>query len=134
MSDISNTAWKQEEIDKMLELYKENYSAERISRAIGRTRNAVIGKLHRLGFQKPKPSKVPQKAKVPVFSNVAPFTPVPEPEIIEMSNSSNVLFSELVLGQCCFIIGKNSDGKAICCGGEAVKKEYCQTHLDLCYI
>ncbi len=151
MSDMRGKPWKQEEIDKMLELCKQNYSAGKIGKVLNRPRNSIIGKLNRLGYKRVKKEKTIEdtaaiflgfqkpsssKKKLPVVKSpvAIPSTPVKESQITIEPNAQNVLFSELVLGQCCFIIGNNSDGKAICCGGEAVKKEYCQTHLDLCYI
>lgn len=40
--------WTQEQIATLLILKKEGYSASQIGKKLGCTRNAVIGKLHRL--------------------------------------------------------------------------------------
>ena len=59
-------AWDQNRIDRAKAAWLKGESAEWIARELGDglTRNAVIGKMHRLGLQRGRPSK-PQQARAP---------------------------------------------------------------------
>jgi GcrA cell cycle regulator len=46
--------WTDERTDRLTQLFEDDWSASMIARDIGVTRNAVIGKLHRLGLVRPK--------------------------------------------------------------------------------
>ena len=45
--------WSDERIAALVQYRRRGWSASRISEALGTTRNAVLGKLHRLGMCKP---------------------------------------------------------------------------------
>jgi GcrA cell cycle regulator len=59
--------WTDERVEKLLALWQEGHSASHISARLGITRNAVIGKLHRMGKSErsagPRVDKVQQASK-----------------------------------------------------------------------
>jgi hypothetical protein len=63
--------WPDEKIEQLRALYNEKYSMAKIASAMGITRNAVIGKLHREGLFRGRavgrrgPSRTAHKAKAP---------------------------------------------------------------------
>jgi GcrA cell cycle regulator len=79
-------SWTEERVEKLKELWAEGMSASQIAKTLGSvTRNAVIGKVHRLGLSnragggQPGPDE-PRTAEAPV---VAPRPPMPAPEPVE---------------------------------------------------
>lgn len=85
-------SWTDERVEKLKELWGEGMSASQIAKALGGvTRNAVIGKVHRLGLsnrgtgpEEPKPAAKPAKparpAKVAEAKDAAPATEEPKPQ------------------------------------------------------
>src|SRR5256885_15297496 len=70
-------SWTDERIDRLKELWSQGITASQIAEALGGvSRNAVIGKAHRLGLQS-RPS--PVKPNEPTAAAVAVAAPV-EPE------------------------------------------------------
>lgn len=63
--------WTDEEVDLAIRLYKEGETRRVIAQHVNKTRNAVIGKLHRLGYSEaqPKPTEL--------VGNI-PFAPPPK--------------------------------------------------------
>jgi GcrA cell cycle regulator len=53
MSAIPPTTWTPDRIDELKRLFEAEYTCSQIAREIGVTRNAVIGKLSRLGLARP---------------------------------------------------------------------------------
>ena len=50
-------AWTEDQIDQLKELWGEGLSTSEIGRKLGVTKNAVVGKAHRLGLP-PRPSPI----------------------------------------------------------------------------
>src|ERR1041384_1371630 len=48
--------WPQEKVEKLIELFGSNLSCGKIAVQLDTTRNAIIGKLSRLGLSNPKPT------------------------------------------------------------------------------
>ncbi|MDK8186412.1 MULTISPECIES: GcrA family cell cycle regulator [Sphingomonas] len=71
-------SWTDERIDTLRTMWEAGQTASQIAEALGGvSRNAVIGKAHRLGLQA-RPS--PVKANEPAVVAAAPPAPAPEPE------------------------------------------------------
>lgn len=100
--------WTQERIEQLTRLWEEGVTTAEIGRRLGVTKNAVIGKVHRIGL-------VPRVVKEapPPRRNVFDFTgPV-----------------------CMWPIGHPTDDDFHFCGGRPVAgKPYCEHHAALAYI
>jgi GcrA cell cycle regulator len=80
-------SWTDERVEKLQAMWNEGMSAAQIAKALGGvTRNAVIGKVHRLGLsnrgpnaQKPAEAEAPAAAE-PVAQAAPPPAPEPQPE------------------------------------------------------
>ncbi len=79
--------WNDELIDGLKKLWNDGLSASEIGRALGISKNAVVGKAHRLGLEsRPSPIKrtappVPVKAKVIAFSGRSCCWPIGDPRM-----------------------------------------------------
>lgn len=88
-------SWTDERVEKLQEMWAEGHSAAQIAKVLGGgvTRNAVIGKVHRLGLSNrgasPKTGEEPDAlltdaplAPPPIEEPVVPHEPEPEPEVV----------------------------------------------------
>ena len=77
-------SWTDERIETLRTMWEAGQTASQIAEALGGvSRNAVIGKAHRLGLQaRPSPVRAnePAAAEAPAPTPVAPPPPVVEPE------------------------------------------------------
>jgi GcrA cell cycle regulator len=75
------TVWTQELIDNLARLWSEGHSTSEIGRRLGLTKNAVVGKAHRLLLPpRPSPLKGPLKRRVVVeFSGPSCSWPIGHP-------------------------------------------------------
>src|SRR4051812_45482314 len=76
--------WPDDKAEKLRQMWTEGYSASEIANVVGKTRNAVIGKTHRLGLtsQKPRQTYAAPKARpmapnpnLPHFNGTVSFKP-----------------------------------------------------------
>src|SRR3954464_10966357 len=77
--------WTDERVDHLKSLWTEGLSASQIARALGEgiTRNAVIGKVHRLGLAgRAAPSRL-DRPRVPSAPRMAYRPREPEPPVVE---------------------------------------------------
>ena len=136
--------WTPEQTDYAVKLWNEGLSAYAVSTAIKksfgvhRSRNAVIGRLHRLGHGRPAPASPREAAKkVARALNVVLKRPVyklpvepkasDRPQIVaDVSNARPWL--ERAFGQCAFPIGERGAVMSCCAPTE---ETYCALHRQI---
>jgi GcrA cell cycle regulator len=103
------TVWTQDLIDDLGRLWAEGHSTAEIGRRLDLTKNAVVGKAHRLGLTpRPSPLKAPPKRRV----------------VVEFSGPS-----------CSWPIGHPGEKHFHFCGERPLSgKPYCPQHAAIAYI
>jgi GcrA cell cycle regulator len=136
------TAWTDDRVQTLTRLWLEGQSASQIARALagGVTRNAVIGKVHRLGLSgRAKPStpgaRPPRAARLrrppravastPRRTILAP--PAAPPEV------GTATIRTVRRGQCRWPYGDPQADRFSLCGAAAVRGAYCAAHAALAY-
>lgn len=141
--------WSEERVALLRKLWAEGLSASQIAKQLGGvTRNAVIGKVHRLGLAgratPSRPAKRPVRAARPrVVGPTAPrlrpamTTPtvvIPELEPARLEDGSTASVLTLNESMCKFPIGDPNDANFAFCGrGSWGGHPYCQDHARLAY-
>ncbi len=104
--------WTPLKISALIALWNEGLSTSEIGNRLGVTKNAVVGKVHRLGLPKrnsPIPKR-PEPAKVLRFENLAP-------------------------GQCAWPEGEPGTDAFQLCGEPIVEgRPYCASHCERAYV
>lgn len=131
--------WADDTIATIKQLWADGYSASQIARQVGRTRNAVIGKICRMGLQKNLPGAPLRQSRVTQSGNVrrivvikpmpAPVARLAEPEAV------GPLADFPPAGTCRFIAGDVQSGDWRCCGHPAKDhaRPFCSYHMAICY-
>jgi GcrA cell cycle regulator len=140
---MSAAFWTPQRVERLTRLWSEGASASEIARVLGEgaTRNAVIGKIHRLGLAgRPEPSRPGRRASVvepppqprrrrrlprPLPPSVAPNEPPPEQGCATI----------LSVGRhaCRWPIGDPLAEGFTLCGRPAVRGAYCAPHAAIAY-
>lgn len=126
-------AWTDDRIEKLKKLWEKGLSASQIAGELGEgvTRNAVIGKAHRLGL-KSRPSPVKSAPKREGVKRVAPQTKKTPPKPLRMDEKpSKHRLSLLELNErvCKWPIGHPGDENFHFCGEPSVPAlPYCEPH------
>jgi GcrA cell cycle regulator len=156
-------AWTEDRVAILTKLWAEGLSASQIAKELGEvTRNAVIGKVHRLGLSgRAKPSRPKRKAAAPKAASKttakaapkartprapsAPRTPqqiveaaaVPAPPPLEAKKMSNGEFATVLTitdHMCKWPIGDPSKSEFRFCGRKTDPDEpYCVAHSRVAY-
>lgn len=132
--------WTDERCDELRRLQGMNFSASQIGQRLGGiTKNAVIGKLGRLGIQgkrgpkpAPKPATVAKQRKARFQTPpTAPQPPV-EPVILPEPTGLQITFMQLEPHHCRYPSGEGRD--ILFCGTTALEGlPYCSFHSRVCY-
>jgi GcrA cell cycle regulator len=146
-------SWTDERVELLKKLWADGLSASQIAAELGGiTRNAVIGKVHRLGLsgRAKSPSSSVPRARKPRSSghmmrvsrpsmrgNTAlayDYDAEPEPELIEIPLEQRKTLLELTEKTCHWPIGDPGGGEFYFCGGEtATDLPYCVHHSRIAY-
>jgi GcrA cell cycle regulator len=109
---MSTADWTPERIATLIALWNEELTTSEIGRRLGITKNAVIGKVHRLGLTQRRP------------------TLKDEPELADV-----VRLDALGANMCSWPIGNPGDRNFhFCAEPSAPGKPYCATHCAVAYI
>jgi GcrA cell cycle regulator len=143
--------WTDERVETLKKLWLDGHSASQIAKQLGGvTRNAVIGKVHRLGlsgratpsqparpaFKAPRPAR-PLTASAPIQRRLAAHHPLPPPAIrpapyVEEPGTATVL--TLGAHMCKWPIGDPASDDFTFCGRRAGDEgPYCVEHARLAY-
>ena len=115
------TFWTEEKTNQLIAI-KDTHSASRIADILGTTKNAVLGKIHRMGLSNPRNEiKKPKKRK-------------PELKPRPQKTIQGVKLEDVTAKQCKFPHGHIDDGNLSFCGAEIHKGSYCKEHYKTCYI
>jgi GcrA cell cycle regulator len=131
--------WDDTRVERLIQLWNDGHSASKIAAFIGDvSRNAVIGKVHRLGLtgrhstrppttlfytshKLPKPAQINCAAK----PMVAKYAPGP---------AGGITFAQLEEGMCKFPIGDpKDDGFCFCGAGRPFGTPYCDHHTAIAH-
>lgn len=109
---MSTLDWTPERIAALIALWNESLSTSEIGNRLGITKNAVIGKVHRLGLPQRRPTQKPE----PVAANV-------------------IKLEALSANMCSWPLGNPGEVTFHFCGEETVPgKPYCSTHCAIAYV
>lgn len=109
--------WTEERIAQLTELWSQDLSTAEIGKKLGITKNAVVGKAHRLGLPKRQSPirRSPSKAKV--------------------VKADLIRLESLERGMCCWPSGDPNDDDFHFCGEPAIpSKPYCLDHCKEAYV
>jgi len=139
---MSAVEWTPDRIKMLIALWEEGLPTSEIGRRMGVTKNAVVGKVHRLGLKKRQSpirqtasSAQPKKAK-PVQPRVqaggqAPAA-LPKPVL---PAGEVVRLDELTSSMCCWPEGEPGTEEFHFCGQPSVPdKPYCEEHCARAYV
>jgi GcrA cell cycle regulator len=142
--------WTDERVELLKKLWQEGLSASQIAKQLGGvTRNAVIGKVHRLGlsgraapskpartvFKAPRPARAaaapaaPRRLAEP--AQLAPTTPSPVRYVDETPGTATVL--TLGAHMCKWPIGDPALDNFTFCGRRTGEGPYCHEHAQVAY-
>jgi GcrA cell cycle regulator len=147
--------WNEESIGKLRALWAEGLSTAEIGRRMGISKNAVVGKAHRLNLP-PRPSpirrdgerserrRVPRRIHGPTLPVLpAAMAPMPQeqPRMIERERPLSVVRAVCLprpgarVTPCCWPIGEpGTKSFRFCDVGAIAGKPYCDEHAALAYV
>ncbi|WP_424810718.1 GcrA family cell cycle regulator [Roseococcus sp. YIM B11640] len=151
--------WTNESIDRLRGLWAEGHSTAEIGRRMGVSKNAVVGKAHRLQLPaRPSPIRRDPATPRPVATGRRPTLPplraalpsVPRREepakpfaAAPVAVAAPVLekppvvraFPRVSNKTCCWPIGEpGTEGFHFCCSAAIAGKPYCPEHASLAYV
>lgn len=133
---MSSVEWTPERIKVLIAHWEEGLPTSEIGRRLGVTKNAVVGKVHRLGLKKRQSpirqssttSAQPKKAKKVVApTSTAAMAVRPTGDVVRLE--------ELTAAMCCWPEGEPGTPDFYFCGKPAVQdKPYCDDHCARAYV
>lgn len=142
---MTQANWTDERVEQLKTLWTEGLSASQIARTIGGvTRNAVIGKVHRLGLtgrvapaqpEHPRqPAAVQQRPAVAAAHPEEPPRPQTEEEPQALDDGHFATVLTITDHMCRWPIGDPSDGEFHFCGRKVKPgSPYCEAHARKAY-
>jgi GcrA cell cycle regulator len=133
-------SWTDERVDQLKSLWTEGLSASQIARALGGvTRNAVIGKVHRLGLAgRAAPSRI-ERPRLPSAPRLNVRLHAPEPVVVEedpivMEDGNFATVLTINNAMCRWPIGDPSENEFHFCGRKPkTGSPYCEAHARKAY-
>lgn len=131
-----STNWSDDRIDQLKSLWHEGLSASQVASALGNvTRNAVLGKLHRLGLLAGSGELRPVRPRSTVprcrASKFALLAPVAEPDPFTFADGSFATVVTVSDHMCRWPIGDPKAGGFHFCGhAPKAGSRYCEAHTQ----
>lgn len=129
------TQWTPARVEQLLALFREGLSCAIIGQRLGTTRNAVIGRLHRMGYTKPQPTTrvAPKReGRSDGSATIIRFRPKVDSDFKERAAAVALLhlaLADLESHHCRFPYG---EGPYSFCGHKkAAGSSYCPEHFAL---
>jgi len=134
---MTDSAWTEARIGELIRLHGQGRSAAEIARAMGGvSRSAVLGKIHRLGIQKGRPTRQAVRTKARQARGVAPIRP-PLPfqrSTVRVISPRPVGFLDLPdEGACRFPVHEEDAPFLFCGNGCPTNRSYCPGHHEIAY-
>lgn len=142
--------WTDEQIEELKHLWEKGLTTGEIGKALGVSKNAVVGKAHRLGLnsrpspirrgddEATAPAATGNNAPAPEQKDAAPAEPKKTAKAaVKKTAEKKKLFTvnDLTAGSCRWPIGDPKDGDFHFCGKEALPdKPYCAEHAAIAYV
>lgn len=149
--------WTAEAIERLKALWAEGHSTAEIGRRMGISKNAVVGKAHRLNLPArpspirrdaaPRPAPVPRAPRPMSVARAAPppmlrpAPAVPPAPVVSAAPPAPVLRAfpaarpRMGSRSCCWPIGEPGTSGFRFCGGDPMAgKPYCTEHAALAYV
>ena len=132
--------WTEERVEQLKQLWTEGLSASQIARVLGGvTRNAVIGKVHRLGLAGRAGPARAERPRSTVTHRTVRVAAAPEPEVVEQDplvlddgNFATVL--TITDRMCRWPIGDPAENQFHFCGQRPKSgSPYCDAHARKAY-
>lgn len=147
-SAISNATWTPERIEQLKSCVTRGMTCSQIAAAIGVSRNAVIGKIHRLGLSSGRPAGAPARANCPPRAR-HPRGPT-QRRLLRLAYAQaplDAIMSDVVVislhpcslvdidhHQCRWPIGDPATPNFLFCGNDAIRGfAYCVGHARMAY-
>lgn len=126
-------SWTEEKVEQLKKLWAEGLTTGEIGRVLDMSKNAVVGKAHRLGLEsRPSPIKRDESSQARKDA-VAAKKPVPAKNT--KTTEEMVTLTDLTLHSCRWPIGDPKDKDFHFCGKEAILgKPYCAEHIMTAYV
>ena len=133
--------WSEDAIAQLRALWMEGHSTAEIGRRMGVTKNAVVGKAHRLKLcARPSPIRHERRADArPRPARASKTAPAPSTELVApvarpaLRPVPSVAFGRV--SPCCWPIGEPGTRSFRFCDADTLpNKPYCDTHAQLAYV
>ncbi len=131
-------AWTEDRVELLKKLWAEGLSASQIARTMGDvTRNAVIGKVHRLGLSGRATTSRADRPRRATIPKPQPKPVVAEPLTVEEATLSNGEFATVLTlsgVMCRWPIGDPGANDFHFCGNQTdAASPYCEAHAQMAY-
>lgn len=136
--------WTTERVDLLRRHFEAGLTCRQIANAIGVTRNAVIGKIHRLGLSRPRSARAPAERTGPRMRRPgiltqrwilrAVFAEAPSLAEAPVESLERCSLIELGQGRCRWPIDEPGAASFSFCGNRSVSGlSYCAGHARIAY-